>query len=343
MSSGFVDRQVKSSLTGHVIGQCVAGGSLILCLAIYWTDVRSLFSPYVTVDRTSLATNASELVGHNVTVHADEVSPVGDEVEEDKYGVEHRTDATFVLARLGDKALLIRAPKSSTQTEFSGILMSFSDVGERAAEETKKALGPAADALLPYQVDAATGHFWTVVSLLGGIGALIFLFRWHLYVKRLKSNPAEHPILKRLALYGDIAAITTEIDREVNTKDQMMIANIRVTPHWLVHPGMGANTFLPFRELLWAYPTQTRHYTNGIPMNRSYGVALCTRFGETRVPLKRDKVNTFLEKIGSRAPWAFIGYNEEIQRLFTGPNRGRLLEIVEERRRGFEVMQPVRL
>jgi hypothetical protein len=83
--------------------------------------------------------------------------------------------------------------------------------------------------------------------------------------------------------------------------------------------------------LLWAYKKVTQRSVNFIPTGKTFeGILICYGGGETFSGNER-KVDEVLSFARDKAPWAVIGYSDEINNLFN-KQTSDFCQVVESRR-----------
>ena len=189
--------------------------------------------------------------------------------------------------------------------------------------------------LLPFILetdDYQTGAYLLVPLLLCGGG----IFGWNLYKAKIRNKePRKHPLYQSLSAYGDPDAIAGNIDREVQAQyqiERLADNTVYLTPSWLLYTQTYGLHLTNLDRLVWVYKKVTSHSVNFIPTGKSYEIALCDNSGkEQTIKLSESLVDNKIQEIMSYAPWAVVGFNDEIKALWD-KSREEFYAIVTERK-----------
>ncbi len=92
---------------------------------------------------------------------------------------------------------------------------------------------------------------------------------------------------------------------------------------------------LRFRDVLWGYKKITKHSVNFIPTGKTYEAIVNCYGGTATIPGKDKKVDTLLEFVEQRAPWAIFGFSDELAATFN-KHQQDFASGVEQRRQQWE-------
>lgn len=165
-------------------------------------------------------------------------------------------------------------------------------------------------------------------------GVLIFAFllaKYGLPAWRYFQDPSLHPVVRRIASWGDPIHIAVEVERETRSSRHKG-GGWLVTDKYIVQSTFFTFDVLRFLDLLWAYKRVTRHSVNFIPAGKTYDAVLVCYGGTAEVKGREKMVGGILAFAVERAPWAFFGFSKELEKLFN-KNTHDFCVTVEQRRR----------
>jgi uncharacterized protein DUF6709 len=167
----------------------------------------------------------------------------------------------------------------------------------------------------PYYLDDSSfrvpGYIGIVVALI----FLVLLVKYGLPAWRYARDVSSHPIVRRVTEWGDPLGSAVEARREA-ASPRYKGGGWLVTDKYLIRSAVFAFDLLRLSDLLWAYKKVTKHRVNFIPTGKSYACVLVCYGGAAEVTGREKKVDEILTFAGARAPWAILGYSDELQRLF---------------------------
>jgi hypothetical protein len=137
---------------------------------------------------------------------------------------------------------------------------------------------------------------------------------------RYMQDPSSHPVVKRVASWGDPVGIAVEARREAGSPRRKG-GGWLVTDKYLVQSTFFTFDLLRFLDLLWAYKRVTKHSVNFIPTGKTYEAVLACHGGQAAVKAREKKVDAVLAFAAERAPWAAFGFSKELETLFNKNNR----------------------
>jgi len=151
-------------------------------------------------------------------------------------------------------------------------------------------------------------------------------------------DPRNHDSYRALAKYGDpegvAQALAVEMVRGGHTSLGVVIGR-----EYLVIPSITRLDGVRRTDVMWIYPrvTTTRYY-GIIPGNRRHEAVILTRHREfTLLGLTKKKVDDLLRAVHHAAPWAQVGYTDELCELFSGDRRAFAFQQIDARREGMAV------
>ncbi|HEX7425414.1 MAG TPA: hypothetical protein VF311_16220 [Terriglobales bacterium] len=173
--------------------------------------------------------------------------------------------------------------------------------------------------------------------------ALLFgflLLRYGVPAWRQLQDPSSHPVVRRVASWGDPIGVALDAEREAASPRHKSRGWL-MTEKYLIQSSFFTFDLLRITDLVWAYKRVTRHSVNFIPTGKTYeGVFAC--YGRTAIVKGRQKtVDAMLAFAAERVQWAVFDFSNKLQRLFNKDNRG-FCAAVEQRRREWEQQAGVR-
>jgi hypothetical protein len=165
-------------------------------------------------------------------------------------------------------------------------------------------------------------------------GVLVFAFllvKYGLPAWKHLQDPSSHPLMGRVVSWGDPIQLAVEVEREARSPHHKG-AGWLVTDKYLVQSTFFTFDVLRFWDLLWAYKRVTRHSVNFIPTGKTYDGVLVCYGGAAEIKGREKLVDEVLAFAAARAPWAVLGFSDELQKLFS-KNTQDFCVAVEQRRR----------
>lgn len=181
------------------------------------------------------------------------------------------------------------------------------------------------DYTLPYyiHVGALTGGAAVSVYVIFGIGVLLVLIGLIRLAMALSGSGLK-TIKKELAAAGfaeSDAEYEYESAKAFDKKGDIRIGR-RITFFMIgSKPHAIAN-----EKIVWAYQNTTTHRTNGIKTGTTYAVALNTYEKKTyQIAVDKESVaQEILQYMNETMPWAVVGYNDDIKKLYNKDYQGFL-------------------
>ncbi len=243
--------------------------------------------------------------------------------------VSRSVSGTYYALVVGNKLLVVKGTVSMPTT-VEGALTVMPGALERQLFGTRE-MQAIHDRFYPFYLDDQSFRFPGYCAI---AGALLFAF---LFVKhgfsawRHLQDPVSHPVVKRIASWGNLTVIAVEAEREARSPyykgDGWLL-----TDTYLIQSSFFTFDLLRFSDLLWAYKRVTSHYYYFIPTGKTYGVVLSCYGGNAQISGSEKTVNAILTFAGERAPWAVFGFSQELEHFFN-KNPQDFCTAIEQRRR----------
>ena len=247
-----------------------------------------------------------------------------------KRGVERgrSVSAEYFVAEIGDKLVLVRGmPGQSPALEGEFVQVDARALGElfkgAELEKMKTVLHPRMIDTHDFAETGSTG-LWV-----GGLAAL-FAAGWGLLGFVRWRDPKKHPGVKVLAAGGDamLADASRKIERDLATAGRHIAfgSGVTLTSEFAVRCSWFGFEVLPMEHLLWAYKQVTKqklYYV--IPAGKTFAAELHFRDGKLTLAGKEPKVDEALVFAARMAPWAVLGWSDEVKAMVGNKQRRREL------------------
>ncbi len=335
LGNGFVRRQIERCTRNLqwvnaliVLGVLAAGG---LCWRYLYNFAKG---PFPATRQQVLETKDWGARGeYFISFEADEVQQVARRVK-GRSGGSGREVGVIDVLRLGDRLLLASFEKAPPTNRVSGVLVPVpAKMEEEVLSPIEKREPEVARMLLPLMLDGEDFRFPGYVGL--GIGIPLFLVGLVNVIRsvRFGSNPALHPVARRLAALGSATELAMGIDSEASASLAARTAKKPfVMQSWVVAPEFFNLKVVRLPDVVWLYKRVVQHRTNFIPTGKTFAAILCTRDGRvTEIGGREKDVDEVLKQSAERVPWAATGHSPEIEAAWNR-QRAEFLAAVDKRR-----------
>jgi hypothetical protein len=338
MSGSFIDREISRTNRNLLI---MSGGAIAIVLGIFalsWRYYYNYFAGPFPADAAALAEieDPKAETRRLLAVHGERMVPTGLQeitVTRSKYTnreKSRRTSASFGALVLGKRLLLVKAPGEAEGTDWTGEIVPIpADIRARLMPSAE-----ARAAFLPYMLDGGRYRTGGTVGLV--LCGLVLLFAgWSLRgALRRIADPSLHPIMVRLKVIGEPAALAARLDGELATaQGPRAFGEAKITPSFLLRTsGLTLDVCL-LDDIVWAHGKVTQHRTNGIPTGKTFAVIIHDRHRTTfELPCGKDEVlKAFLQELSGRAPWALFGHSDDLEKAWA-KTPAEVIAAVERRR-----------
>ena len=245
------------------------------------------------------------------------------------------TSGEFMVLRVGEHLLLVKAPGHTNATTYSGALQPIpADVNDRVLgaqdAETKAAF-------LPVMLNAADAYdesFWLAVA---GVALLVLITGWLLFLWKQRSGDfAKHPLAKNIARFGAVEQLVPQIDGEMMSAMDCG-SMIFLTKSWLV--AHGSNNVMRKEDILWAYKKQVKRSVNGVPTGTTYASIIKDAGGKTiEVASSEKQVHALLNVFLQTMPWMIVGYDAKLEQAYA-KDRAGFVNTVQQRRKQYDAQR----
>lgn len=246
----------------------------------------------------------------------------------------------YHLSMAQGQLFVILPPDAQTSKTYTGVIRRLSDVDENTVTTVLHSRGIKQVSLMPYTLDAIPARSPGAgfagrpnVPRLPVPNMLLILLCavpvWNV-VKALqrRSNPRLHPIVKALEMYGPLADVTRDIDREY-AQGVKKIAPVQFTASWMLVPTMFGLIVVHLDHLVWIWRQVyiTQHYNYAIRMRDRQG-------GFHEFACGIFQIKKILDYVGQTRPWVFVGYDAQLNVDFA-TNRAQVVAQVDARRQQY--------
>ncbi len=222
-------------------------------------------------------------------------------------------EATYFSLHVGDRWLLVRSNHGqSTIVDGALQIMPPELRGHMFSGENAK-LMPRFYSFYLDREDFRTEGYWELgigLVVLGVVGYFA-LRAW----KRLQDLSA-HPVMQRVQRWGDLHSISVDVEQEYTHGVRFKHGAHRITDRYVIARSLLTFDLFRFQDLLWAYKKVTRHSLNFIPTGKTYNALMIFYGGSADVQAKEAQVEQILQYAAAKAPWAVIGFSNDLKKLF---------------------------
>jgi hypothetical protein len=337
MNTTFVDDVVNRSNRNLLIISLLALVILIGAEVATFRYFYNFFRGPQPIDAETLLTieDPEALQQYYVTVEDMDAYDTGFQYVTENNGNES-IDQSYLLLDLNERWLLTRvsgelADPDNLESTYTGGLIPISDEIQREVVDVIYEDEPDLEGIfLPYMLDATDfrtpGYLGLIVAAVVLVLSLAGLFT----TLRRMSNPASHPAVKSLSRFGDPNTVAQQIELEM-ASEHPQVGNLHFTRNWMVHKQSASMEAMRYRDVVWAYKRVTQLRTYGIPTGKTFNIHIFDRFGKSITPSAKElQVDEALSGIAQRAPWAFIGYDGELEKAWK-KQREQVISVIDQR------------
>jgi hypothetical protein len=248
------------------------------------------------------------------------------------YGTEtQKVKAGYYVLKTGQRLLLVKAASTPSLTVDGSLEPIPSDVWSHLFHDPaeQRELSPR---FLHVLLNAESFRLPGYIGLSIGALALSFVSFFGYRVWKQLQDPSGLRVVQRVKGWGDQYTISSEIERECAQSVRMKQGSVRFTDKYAVLSRLFKFDVFRIEDLVWAYKGITRHYTNFIPTGKTYNAVLVFYGGALDIQGADKKINSVLEFLLAKAPWAIFGYSKERAEVFS-KNTAGFCQVVEQRRR----------
>jgi hypothetical protein len=221
--------------------------------------------------------------------------------------------ATYYVLTIGERLLVVKS-SAGTPLTAEGELTSMPAELQTHLFDTPnmQAIRPR---FYPYYVDNADFRLPGYLAIGAALVLAVLLAKYAWPAWRYRHDISTHPVVQRVASWGDPVGLALEARREADAP-RYKGGGWLVTEKYLIRSTVFTFDVLRLSDLLWAYKKVTKHSVNFIPTGKTYAGVLACYGGTAEITGKEKKVDAVLTFAAERAPWAILGFSEELSKLF---------------------------
>jgi len=225
--------------------------------------------------------------------------------------------ASYYALVVGERLLVVKRSHGAAPTALGELLAMPADLQQHlfATQQMQAIRGR----FYPYYLDESAfrvpGYIGAAVALV----LIVLLVKYGLPAWRYARDAASHPVVKRVATWGDPLATAVEARREAESP-RYRGGSWRVGDKYVIQSAPFAFDLLRLSDLLWGYKKVTKHSVNFIPTGKTYACILACYGGTAEVTGKEKDVDTLLGFVAERSPWAVFGYTDDLNKAFRQKN-----------------------
>lgn len=312
----------------------------VLLIGLLFFNIRYLYNVFVgplAIDQQTLLATAdpADLQRYWVTVESneDDIAYTGfQQVSRNSTTGQERVKASYMALLLDQRVLLVKDQGEQFNTTFTGALEALpASVSTHIVPDLERTSPALRGAFLPYMLNTADFRRSAYIGF--GLGLPLFglcIFGFARALRR-SDNPLLHPTMRALARFGSPTEIAGQINAEL-LAPQWQAGGLRLTTHWLAQVSKRNLAATHIDDVMWVYKQVTQRRFNGISVGKSHAAKIWDRHGVcVTVVGTAALVDQALLEISKRAPWAWMGFNADLQKTWKS-NRAALITSADQRR-----------
>lgn len=329
MWNGFCSDAIRRTNKNILILVAVLFSLLLLFFAYNRQYFRSFFAGAHTVTASQLENinNPDQLKNTFVRVQGSQTDSTGfSEIIRDDRHPNGYTNSIYLVTDVGHRHLILRCAPEVSEASFpnqifQGQLLPLTADLRESIVAPAEALNSENGTYLPFYLDTMDYKMFGDTSLVvGGVILFFALLALWFYLRRT-GDFNRHPLMRRLAKYGQPEMLVQQIDSEMagahtTISKGNMIADI--TPEWLI----ASTTFsvLPMNtdRIVWAYRKKLkRKILLFITIRTTYYAIIHDSLGQRISLLLNDaKTTELLQHLRTVAPQAIYGFDKRLWKLW---------------------------
>ncbi len=342
MIANFVQHSVRRGTRNLFIASLLLLALILGAVALnkrYLYNV--VFGPF-RVDNKMLSalTDVKELDQYYVTIKGDQVidTGIGEWVSVINADIETRSPvmAHFVMLEVNNRLLFIRMPPEDdvTATEYTGALQSLPvSVQNGVVAAVMRQAPDLTGRMLTFMLNVEDIRGWGYVEL-AILVPLFLLAMWNLVQGIWRTANLEmSPTYRALSSYGSIELVVETINREVAEAGTMRIGGAYVTRHWLLKPTLFGLKAAQLDDLVWIYQVRKVRRARNVEASEAFHAVFWTQHGKSvEVKGTIEQCTDIVLLVAGRAPWAFVGHNEDNVNAWDEDRKTMIREAMERKR-----------
>jgi hypothetical protein len=250
-------------------------------------------------------------------------------------GVEEsrRVSAEYYALQVGSRFLIVKSSSGEPTVVEGRLAPTPSDLSRQLFDTPE--MQAARPLVYPFYLDTDSFRFPGYCFIAASMVFLWLFCRKGIPAWLRLQNPSSHPVVARVASWGDPIAVAAEIEREYRTPELPSLGDCTITGKYLVQDSVFAFDVVRLEDLVWAYKRVTKKRVNFIPAGKDYHAILICYGAAIAVQGSEQQVDDVLRYASQRTPWAVFGYSADLEGLFKRQPQDLCLA-VEARRREIE-------
>jgi hypothetical protein len=240
-----------------------------------------------------------------------------------------RVAAAFYILVVGDRLLVVKRAEGAPTTAEGALAAMPAELQQHLFDSPQ--MEAIRGRFYPYYLDDSGFRVPGYIGVGVALVLAVLLVKFALPAWRYARDVSSHPVVRRVAAWGDPMGSAIEARREM-ASPRYKGGGWRVTEKYLIRSAPLAFDLLRLSDLLWAYKRVTKHSVNFIPTGKTYSGVLVCYGGAAEVTGREKDVDAMLAFAGERAPWAIFGYSDDLNALFKQKNPD-FCAAVEQRKR----------
>jgi hypothetical protein len=272
-----------------------------------------------------------------VTVEGDEAFDTGYQMVTKWNGLVETGHMNYGALLFDDQLLLYSTRSELGETPnpvVTGALTPIDTDAREVLEELYSELPELRGEFLPFMLEDDSSFQYMGIAGIGFeiasvLGAGLLTYRG----VRFLQSPNNHPIMKSFQRYAHNSERAAQhLQQEMDT-EHTKIGKLHLTRNWLAHVQYSNITAMLFKDVVWVYRKTTQHRTNGIPSGKTHAAIFYDRYGTCiEIKAKEKVVNEMLTAVAERSPFAFMGYDQNLERAWKS-QRETIVQTVDQRRK----------
>jgi hypothetical protein len=319
LQGSFLERQIRRTNRSLLVCSLLLVGSVAIYGAVEWRYYYNFFKGPFEANSAWLESvqHPDEQLKYFVRVQGGDSTDTGiQEVETESGGGspdKETVTSKYSILHLGKRLLIVKSGPRGNGTLVQGALRQIS------SEEQSNVVAPlikevpeASQAFLPMVLDTTDFRDSGWIAFVIGT-PLLGLAGWiYLKLYRRRMAPLTHPIVRSVARYGSIVDTAHQFDTELRG-NLVKVGKATITNSWVLVASEFNLALCRIPDLVWAYKKVTKHSYNGIPAGKTYVIVLYDRHGlPLQIQGKQKNLDSVLALLAERAPWAIIGYSDQL-------------------------------
>lgn len=311
----------------------IATAALLFCFRRY--ALNFLLGPFpMSEAELSQVANPDSEPHYFAKVKGDEFLDTGIQEVEGKKGADgqlqdKKVTSGFYATRTGSRFLIIKAAAkpvgaaAGELTAFSSDLSSQFFTGENGERLRSKSY--------PFYLDTMGFRGPGYWSLAIGLIILIFIAQsGREGLARLRDLNGD-PLLGKVRKWGDPVEISAQIERELKDGVPFKDSTVSITGSYFIVDSYFSIDLFRLHDLLWAHKKVTKNSVNYIPTGKTYEAIFYCYGGNVTISGKEAQIDKMLAFAADKAPWAVLGWTQELSDLWD-KKISEFCAAVEERR-----------